>query len=171
MENKQNRMSPIIELVHRFIGIFSQTVLVFSIAGILIARYAPPTVYVSTLFTPDGKGLTHSGILQLAGCSIIIASFSAVLILEYFQTKLHYFCRFFIVFLATLATTSIFAVACKWYPFSNIQSWLLFFGFITAGFVVMHSFVMIKLKLEGKKYNRLLKNYKARRKDNLANLE
>jgi hypothetical protein len=34
-------MSPIIELVHRFTGIFSQTVLVFFIAGILIARYAP----------------------------------------------------------------------------------------------------------------------------------
>jgi len=162
MENKQNRMSPIIELVHRFTGVFTQTILVFSVIGILIAKYAPPTVYLSTLFTSDGKGLTHSGILQLAGCSIVIAAFSAVLVLEYFQTKLHYFFRSFIVFLATLATTSIFAIACKWYPFSNIQSWLLFFGFITAGFAVMHSFVMIKLKLEGIKYNRLLKNYKAR---------
>jgi hypothetical protein len=171
MENKQNRMSPIIELVHRFTGVFSQTILVFSIAGILIARYAPPTVYLSTLFTLDGKGLTHNGILQLAGCSIVIAAFSAVLILEYFQTKIHYFFRSFIIFLATLTTTSIFAVACKWYPFSNIRSWLLFWGFITAGFVVMHSFVMIKLKLEGKKYNRLLKNYKARHKDNLSHSE
>jgi len=166
MENKQNRMSPIFELVHRFTGIFSQTVLVFAIAGILIARYASPAVYLSTLFTSDGKGLTHSGILQLAGCSIIIAAFSAVLILEYFQTKIRFFFRSFIVFLATLATTSIFAIACKWYPFSNIQSWLLFWSFITAGFVVMHGFVMIKLKLEGIKYNRLLKNYKARHKDN-----
>jgi hypothetical protein len=171
MENKQNRMSPIIELVHRFTGVFSQTVIVFAIAGILIARYAPPTVYLSTLFTPDGKGLTHNGILQLAGCSIVIAAFSAVLILEFFQTKLHYFFRSFIVFLSTLATTSIFAIVCKWYPFSNIQSWLLFWGFITAGFVVMHSFVMIKLKLEGIKYNRLLKNYKARRKNNLSHSE
>ena len=171
MENKQNRMSPVIELVHRFTGIFSQTVLVFAIAGILIARYAPPTVYVSTLFTPDGKGLTHNGILQLAGCSIIIAAFSAVLILEYFQTKIRFFFRSFIVFLATLATTSIFAITCRWYPFSNIRSWLLFFGFITASFVVIHIFVMIKLKLEGLKYNRLLKNYKARNKDNLSSSE
>jgi hypothetical protein len=165
MEDEQDRMSPIIELVHKFTGIFSQTILAFAIVGTLIARYAPTTVYLSTLFTPDGKGLTHNGILQLAGCSIIIAAFSAVLILECFQTKIRFLFRSFISFLATLITTSIFAITCRWYPFSNIRSWLLFLSFITVSFVVIHIFVMIKLKLEGIKYNRQLKNYKARRKD------
>jgi len=53
-------------------------------------------VYLSALFTIDGNGLTHNGILQLAGCSIIIAVFSAALLLEYFQTKIRFFFRSFI---------------------------------------------------------------------------
>jgi len=168
MENKQNRMSPIIESLQRFAAIFSQTVLIFSIAGILLAQYAPQALPYSTLFDPDGKGLPYSSVLQLAGCSIIIAIFSVILYSEYVQAKVRFLFRSILLFLGILAISTIFAVIYKWYPFRNIRSWLNFAMYFTASFATMHIFVTVKLKLEWIKYNRLLKNYKARHKDNLS---
>jgi len=165
MENKQNRMSPIIESLQRFAAIFSQTVLIFSIAGILLAQYAPQVLPYSTLFDPDGKGLPYNSVLQLAGCSIIIAVFSVVLYSEYVQAKIRFFLRSLLLFLGILAITSFFAVIYKWYPFHNIRSWFKFAMYFTASFAIMHIFVTVKLKLEWIKYNRLLKNYKARHKE------
>ena len=155
-------MSPIIESLQRFAAIFSQSVLIFSIAGILLAQYAPQVLHYSTLFDPDGKGLPYNSVLQLAGCSIIIAIFSVILYSEYIQAKIRFFLRSLILFLGILATTSIFAAIYKWYPFNNLRSWLKFAMYFTAGFAIMHVFVTVKLKLEWIKYNRLLKNYKAR---------
>jgi len=171
MENKQNKMSPIIESLQRFAAIFSQMVLIFSIAGILLVRYAPQVLPYSTLFDSDGKGLPYSSVLQLAGCSIIIAVFSVVLYSEYVQAKVRFLFRSIFLFLGILIITSIFAVIYKWYPFHNIRSWLKFAMFIAASFAIMHIFVTVKLKLEWIKYNRLLKNYKARHKDNLSQSE
>jgi len=168
MEDKQNRTSLMVELLQRFAALFSQAVLIFTISGILIARskYASKTIALSTLFAPDGKGLPYTSVLQLAGCSIIIVFFSMLLFSDYFQTKIPFFFRSFLLFMATLATSSIFAIIFKWYPLINIKSWLLFFLFAAAGFALMYAFIMLKLKLEGRKYNRLLQNYKARLEDN-----
>ena len=171
MESKQNRMSPIIESLQRFAAIFSQVVLIFSVAGILLAQYAPQVLPYSTLFDPDGRGLPYNSVLQLAVCSIIIAIFSVILYSEYVQAKVRFLFRSILLFLGILVITSIFAVIYKWYPFRNIQSWLKFAMYFTASFAVMHIFITVKLKLEWIKYNRLLKNYKARHKDNLSNSE
>jgi len=168
MEDKQNRTSFIVELLQRFAALFSQAVLIFSISGMLVAKskYASQTLSLSTLFAPDGKGLPYASVLQLAGCSIIIVFFSMLLFSDYFQSKISFFFRSFLLFLATLAASSVFAVIFKWYPLDNIQSWLIFLFFAAAGFALMYAFIMLKLKMEEKKYNRLLQNYKARHKDN-----
>jgi len=166
MENKQNGMSLVVELVQRFTALFSQAVLVFSISGILVAKHVSYALSFSTLFAPDGKGLPYTGVFQLAGCSIIIVLFSMLLFSDHFQTKIRFFFRSLLLFLVTLVTASVFAVIFKWYPLDNILSWLVFLFFATAGFALMYVFIMIKLKLEGIKYNRLLKNYKARHNDN-----
>jgi len=166
MENKHIGMSFIVELLQRFTALFSQAVLIFTISGMLVARsrHASKTWAISTLFAPDGKGMPYASILQQAGCSIIIVFFSMLLFSDYFQTKMHFFYRSFLLFLATLITASVFALIFKWYPLDNIQSWLVYVMFTTAGFALMYIFIMIKLKLEGIKYNRLLQNYKARHK-------
>jgi len=164
MENKHIGMSFLVELLQRFTALFSQAVLIFTVSGMLVARsrYASVTLSLSTLFAPDGRGLPYNSILQLAGCSIIIVFFSMLLFSDYFQTKISFFSRSLILFLTTLITAAIFAVIFKWYPLTNIQSWLAYVMFTAGGFALMYVFIIIKLKLEGIKYNRLLQNYKAR---------
>jgi hypothetical protein len=61
-----------------------------------------------------------------------------------------------------MIVVSLFAVIFKWFPMNQPAVWLQFFIF-TFIFSLMSIWLsLVKLKLEGKKYNKLLESYKAR---------
>jgi hypothetical protein len=136
------------------------------LAGLLVYRYVPEINGMSTLFALKEMGLSYSSILQLAGLSFILAFFSVLLYSEYFLAKIRFLLRFFLFFLTAFFTISVFAIIFKWFPVGNLIAWI---GYILSSivcFVIGSGITYIKFKLENKKYNRLLTNFKMKQKDN-----
>ena len=161
MIEKKYRTALAIEFVRRFTVVFSLSIIAITIAGILIRLYGQDMREVSTLFLLSG-GLQYNTILQVAGFSLIISFFSVLLFSEYIQTKINFLLRGLLLLLITLISTSIFAIIFNWFPHNNIQGWISFALCTIACFAVSFTLTLLKLKLEGKKYAKLLAGYKKR---------
>jgi hypothetical protein len=164
MDKEENRSPFIIGLLRSFVVNFSLTVLVISIAGIVVIQYAAgPKVNLSK-FAFNGNGLAYGSILQLAGFSLIMAVWILLFFSERFFKKTWFFWRYLFLFLATLISFLAFTVIFKWFPVDNFLVWLSFILGAAICFGLSCALTVLKLKIEGKKYNKLLANYKARRK-------
>ena len=165
MIEKKYRTALTIEFAQRFTVIFSLAIIAITIAGMLIGLNGQDMRDVSTLFTFN-SGLQYSTIIQIAGFSLIIALFSLLLFSEHMQTKIRFLSRGFLLLLATLVTTSIFVVIFNWFPPDSIQGWIGFVLCTVVCFAVSFALTTLKLKLEGKKYTKLLADYKERNNRN-----
>jgi hypothetical protein len=150
------------QLLRNVGGTFTSTVLAISIAGMIFARLEPNLPEVCSLFALAPFGLTYNAVLQIAGLSFIIAFISTFLFSEQVFYKMCFFWRINLFLLMVMIVVSSFAVIFKWFPMNQPVVWLQFFisTFIFSLLSIGLSFA--KLKLEGKKYNELLKSYKAR---------
>jgi len=163
MIEKKYRTALVIEFARKFTVIFSLAVIAITVAGMLVGLNGQDMRDVSTLFAFSG-GLQYSTILQTAGFSLIIAFFTVLLFSEYIQMKIRFLFRGFLLLIVTLVTTSIFAVNFNWFPSNNIQGWVGFVLCTVCCFAVSFVLTTLKLKLEGKKYTKLLADYKERNK-------
>ena len=143
-------------------AIFTLTVLAISIAGMIFARYDPDLPEAGSVFALAPLGLTYSTVLQIAGLSVILAIIATFLFSEQFLYKLRFFWRTNIFLLMTLIVVSLFAITFKWFPVNEPSVWLKFFASTLVCFSISIGLTLAKLKLEGKKYNKLLESYKAR---------
>jgi len=160
MDRDENKTPLITEFLYLFAAMFTMMVLAISIAGMLLARY--DSEVRSTLFAPGRVGLSYSTLMQITAFAFIMAIFATLLFSEHFLIKMRFLFRIFLLFLATLITFSIFAIIFGWFPIDQPLAW---FGFILCTlfcFSVSIIMTLIKYRLEGKKYDRLLMNYKAR---------
>jgi hypothetical protein len=160
MDDDRNKGLFVTKLLRRFAVFFSVTVLTISGMGVLVAHYFPHAQDVSTLLSLGKAGLPYDSILQITGLIFIISVFT--MLLEQLIIKIRLLLRLIFNFLITLLTTSIFVFVFKWFPVNDPVAW---FSFILS-FVICYSIIGIltylMLRLEGRKYNRLLANYKAR---------
>ena len=167
MYKEQNGKPLVLELLNRFGSVFTLTVLLVTITGLLIARFAPDTKEISTLFVLGSTGLPYSAILQLAFCALILAAFSLLLFSERFLTKMRFIWRFFFLYLSTLLTVSIFSMVYGWFPADNPLSWITFILWLAICIAIAYVITRLKFKLENKKIHRLLEDYKERHNMNL----
>jgi len=164
MDEEKNETSFLTMLLRAFATTFSWAILAMCVVGMLNVRYSPATRYVPAFFDFDGAGIPFASILQIAGFSLVMAFFVVLLFSERFFPKMRYFWRTLFLCLATLLTCSVFVLIFGWFPADNIRSWLGFVPATISCFALSFALLRLKHKLEGRKYDRLLANYKARRK-------
>jgi uncharacterized membrane protein YkvI len=162
MGEDKKSVSLVTELLRRFGVIFSLTVPAISVAGMLVGRYDAEAGEESAFFALKG-GLMYTVIFQIAGFALVMAIFSVLLFSGHFQIKIRFFLRGLLLLLATLVTTSVFAVIFRWFSPYSIQSWLGFVLCTVICFAICFALTALKLKLESKKYGKLLAGYKMRR--------
>ena len=165
MYEDRNETPFIAELAHFFTIIFTMSILAIVIAGLMVTRYAPEVQDISTLFAPGGIGLSYSTILQIAGLSIILACFCIFITSGRFLVKMRFLLRFLLFLLTTFFTTSVFIVIFKWFPLDNVLEWIRYSLSIIICFAIASGITYIKFRLQTRKYNRLLANFKARQKE------
>ena len=166
MYKERNETPFIVELSRFFTIIFTMSILAMVLAGLLVARYTPEAHEISTLFALKGMGLPYSAILQIAGLALILAVFCVLITSDRFLVKMRFLLRFFLFLLATFFTASIFAIIFKWFPVDNALAWI---GFALSNiicFAIASGITLLNFRLQNKKYNKLLTNFKARHKDN-----
>ena len=161
--NEESREAPFFTQLLRNTGAtFTLTVLTISIAGMVFSRLEPNLPEACSLFAVAPLGLTYNAVLQIAGLSIIIAVISTFLFSEQFFYTMRFLWRIVLLLLMVMIVVSLFAVICKWFPMNQPVVWLQFFISTFIFSLISIGLSLIKLKLEGEKYNRLLENYKAR---------
>ena len=162
MEEELKGVSFFTQLLRNTGATFTLTVLAISIAGMIFARLDSNLPEVCSLFALAPHGLTYNAVLQIAGVSIIIAVISTFLFSEQFFYKMRFFWRINLLLLMVMIVVSSFAVIFKWFPMNQPAVWFQFFISTFIFSLISIGLSLFKLKLEGKKYNKLLENYKAR---------
>jgi cation transporter-like permease len=161
--NEELQEAPFFTRVLRNTGaVFTSTVLTISIAGMVFARLDPNLPEVCSLFTLAPLGLTYNAVLQIAGLSIIIAAISTFLFSEQFFYKMRFLWRIIFFLLMIMIIVSLFAIIFKWFLVNKPVVWFQFFISTFVFSFISIGLTLVKQKLEGKKYNKLLESYKAR---------
>jgi len=143
-------------------AVFTMTVLTISIAGMVFTRYTSNLPEVCSLFALAPLGLAYNAVLQIAGLSVIIATISTFLFSEQVFYKMRFFWRTSLFLLMVMIVVTLFAVVFKWFPVNEPVVWLQFFISTFVFSLISIGLSFAKLKLEGKKYNKLLESYKVR---------
>ncbi|MDR1868458.1 MAG: hypothetical protein LBQ82_00575 [Treponema sp.] len=141
---------------------FTLTILAISLAGMIVAGLDPNLREVCSLFVLAQFGLAYNAVLQIAGLSVIIAAISTFLFSENVFYKMRFFLRINLFLLMVMIVVSLFALIFKWFPMNQPVVWLQFFISTFVFSLISIGLSLFKLKLEGKKYNKLLESYKAR---------
>jgi len=161
--NEEIKEASFLTKLLRYTGtIFTFTVLAMTIAGMVLSRLEPDLRETSSLFVLAPLGLAYNTILQILTSSVILAIISTFLFSENFFYKLRFLPRTIIFLLTALIIFSLFAIVFKWLPINDSIGWLKFFISTFVCFFISIGLTLVKHKLEAKKYNKLLKNYKAR---------
>jgi len=161
--NEELKEAPFFTQVLRNTGaVFTSTVLTLSTAGMIFARLDPNLREVCSLFALAPFGFAYNAVLQIAGLSAIIAVISTFLFSERVLYKMRFFWKINLFLLMIMIVVSLFALFFKWFPMNQPVVWIQFFIFTFVFSLISTGLSLVKLKLEGKKYNRLLESYKAR---------
>jgi len=161
--NEELKEASFFTQILRYTGtIFTFTVIAITVAGMVLLRFEPGLRETSSLFALAPLGLAYSTILQTLMGSVILAVISTFLFSERFFYKMRFLLRTIIFLLLALIVFSLFAIVFKWFPVNDPMGWLNFFMSTFVCFLISIGLTLVKHKLEGKKYNKLLESYKAR---------
>lgn len=115
---------------------------------------------ISTMFQFGSKGLALSTIFQFLLSSIAIILFKTLFFSEKIFRSMMTLWRTILLLLSILITMTIFIRVFNWFPLRNLQAWGGFFICFGGGFIASSGFMVLKTKLDNKKYDRLLSAYK-----------
>jgi hypothetical protein len=142
-------------------NIFVLSIASVTIAGLAAGMYMPALPRESSLFNFGSQGIAYRTVLQIGVFSIIIGAFYALLLSDRFIKKMALYWRITLLHIATIIVISIFWLICKWGPWIKTIPGLIVF-YISC--VAAGSLMILKVRLNDRKYNRLLSSYKERRK-------
>ena len=161
MDEEKNREPLVVELFGYFAIAFTLTILAITVIGVLSARFLHEGLFTSNLFTGN-EGLSYNSIIKLAGLSFVLAVFALLLFSERFPLKIRFFWRVSLLLLSVFFATAIFIIVFEVFCINDLQSWLYFMLFSATCFTIVIVLMLLRIKFESKKFNQLLKDYKAR---------
>lgn len=151
----------VVEFVKQTLMTFASAVITVSIVGWFVGD---GTKEVGGLLGLGRDGLSYASLLQLFVFSFIAAGIKLLLLSNYFIKNMMLLWRTVFMFLLTFLLAIILVILFRWIPLDSLEAWFGFILSITGGFFIGLSSMIIKTKLEDKKYNILLSDYKKKQK-------
>ncbi len=115
---------------------------------------------ISNLYKFGSKGLAISTLLQFLLSSTIIISLKALFFSEKLFKNMMTLWRSVLLLLSTLISSIILIIVFDWAPLDYPYAWIGFFTCFGSCFIICTLFMIIRTKLESKKYDELLSFYK-----------
>jgi len=165
MDNERKKVPFITGFLREFATIFTLCILSISLTGRLILGYYPEIQYSSSVFALGEAGLPYSTIFQSAIFALIMSAVTKFLFSENIAAKIPFILRSLFYLFSSLLTASVFSLLFKWIPANNLIAWLSFFLFFFVFYFIAIGLSFLVMKIEDKKYNKLLENYKNKYKD------
>lgn len=158
MEENKNLM---VEFVKIVLITFAIAVIAVSIGGWFAGD---GTKEVGGLLKLGHDGLAYSSILQIFIFSFIQGIINILLLSNVLFKKMMLLWRLVLMFLLSLITAMLLCVLFNWIPNGDRLAWISFIILFSFGFIIGTSAMIIKTKLEDRKYGKLLFDYKAKQK-------
>jgi hypothetical protein len=137
--------------------VFLVCILGITIGGVLMGYFAPELPRESSLFDKDFKGIAYSTIFQIGVLSLFVSAFFVLTISGFIIKRMPFFLRIALLNLLIITVTSIFWLLFKWGPWIKSIVGLCVYYVSCIGAV---SLVMLKIRFDDRKYNKLLSRYK-----------
>jgi len=153
------KKSVIVEFFKQILLSFAVTVIAVSVAGWFVGDV---TKEMGGLLGLGRDGLSYTSILQMFVFAVVTAVLKIVLFSEFLTGRMMLLWRTALMILLSFAAAVLFAVVFDWFPVNDWQAWLSFIISITASFAAAIMLMVVKTKLEDKKYSALLADYKAK---------
>jgi len=145
-------------------GFFSQLFVMFfvsilslSLIGLVAGGGAKE---YSSLFSLGSDGLSFVSIFQMLFYSILISLLKILLFSETVFKKMMARWRAVLLVLGSFLLAVIFIFSFHWFPYNYYPAWIGFFASFTAGFLVSLAVMLIKGRMDNRKYEELLSRYK-----------
>ena len=136
---------------------FAYAIIVISITGWFFGEGAQGR---SALFALGNAGLSFQSIMQIFILSVIIGLISTMLMTDLIFKKAMLLWRYIFVWFSCLVASGIFAAVFRWLPLNWWEAWISFIFGLTIFFIIGASGFALKAKLEEKRYNKLLSEYR-----------
>ncbi|MCL2070268.1 MAG: hypothetical protein FWH19_04705 [Treponema sp.] len=161
MDEEQGKIPFITELMSKFATVFTLAIVSMTLSGKLMIGFYPDAQDVSALFAL-GPGLPYDIVLQISALAFILSVLIVLLFSEQFALKIRFLVRYLLLLFATLLFTVVFAVVFNWIPAGDPLAWFSAALASVICFSIAIGLSFLWVKLQGKKYNALLAEYKAR---------
>ena len=128
----------------------------------VIGRFMGDTVEVMTGFMSLGSaGLSYPSILQIFLFALTVTGVNHLFFLAFKQMMLLW--RYTLIGVITFAVAVAFSAAFQWFPTGDRLAWISFLISFGASMTVSIFFMLLKTKLEDRRYGRQLSDYKKER--------
>lgn len=145
-------------------GFFSQLFVMFfvsilsiSLIGLVVGDGAKE---YSSLFSLGSDGLSFVSIFQMLFYSILVSLLRILFFSETVFKKMMARWRAVLQVLGSFLLAVIFIFSFHWFPYNYYPAWIGFFASFTASFLVSLAIMLIKGRMDNRKYEDLLSRYK-----------
>ncbi len=121
---------------------------------------------VSKLYSLGSKGLSIQTLLQFLLSSFVVIFFKTLFFSERIFKNMLTLWRTVLMLFFILSSVILFIIIFDWFSLDNLAGWIGFSICFVIGFVGSMLFMLIKTRMENKKYNELLSDYKNNHRGN-----
>jgi len=145
-------------------GFFSQLFVMFFVAILSVSLigllFGSGAQQYSSLFSLGSSGVSFVTIFQLLLYSTVISLLKIVLFSERIFRKVMMKWRAALLVFGAFITGIIFILFFHWFPYDYLPAWVGFLVSFTTGFAISLTIVLIKSRIDNRKYDTLLSRYK-----------
>jgi len=147
----------LLEFVTQTLILFAISILILIILAYLFGDMAQNT---SPLYQMGSRGLASSTMLEFLLSSAIITALKNVFFSQLIFKKLMTLWRTVLMLFSILIASIIFIIIFEWFPLNYAMGWAGFLICFGGSCLVISVFLIIKTKIESRRYEALLDDYK-----------
>ena len=153
----KNKLLDIYKFITQVLIIFSITILIVSLISIFLGDDVKE---YSSMFSLGKDGIAFSTIFQILLSSFVIAAINQIFLSEKFLKNMLTVWKLSLMVSLIIIVIVVFVICFKWFPLNLFEAWVGFFVSFGICFIISTTIMLTKTKIETKKYDELLENYK-----------
>jgi len=152
-----NKNKEILDFAAQTLILFAFSILILILLASLFGESARQ---LSPLFQLGSKGLASSTIMQFLLSSAIITALKKFFFSERIFKRLMTLWRTVFMLFSIFISSVIFIITFNWFPLDYAMGWAGFIICFGGSCIIISAFLIIKTKIESKRYNAMLDDYK-----------
>jgi len=138
---------------------FAYSIIAMTVTGLILTGYRELHEVLSIL---GREGLAYQSVAQIFALSAVLGALITLLTSDIILKNVMLLWRCALLLFLALVTCGLFIVIFHWFPLDLWQAWIGFISFFVTFFMIGLGAMIVKTKLEDKRYEKLLSDYKAK---------